>query len=161
MGFRGFQVRGVRVSGVGVRGLGSRSGELGQGIGVGGSQLSPTPKPQLQPQPNPPDLNPLTPTQPAPQTYHRCVANLSHRHCCKRLSEAYAQILGHIRTSNPLCGKSSVANLPCGASSGNHPPIVLPQKQLSVYTFIITVPVLPWYYLSIININNPYCNQVS
>ena len=43
--------------------------------------------------------------------YHRCVANLPHRHCCKRLSDAYAQILGHIHcVANLLYGESYVAN---------------------------------------------------
>ena len=59
--------------------------------------------------PHPPGPNPPYPNPPDP-TYHRCVANLPHRDCCKRLSDGYAQILGHIRC---------VANLPSGKSSGN------------------------------------------
>ena len=62
---------------------------------------TPTPNPSAQPLTQPPDLNPLIPTL----TYHRCVANLPHQHCCKCLSDAYAQILGHIRMSHSLCGE--------------------------------------------------------
>ena len=76
-------------------------------VGVGGSgsefptprpqfpqpQLpSPTPRPNPPTQPldfNPPNPNPSNPTSPTLAYYH-CVANLPHRHCCKRLSDAYA-----------------------------------------------------------------------
>ena len=112
------------LGGVGIGGL--RSGELGQGIGVGGfSTLPNPPRPQL-PQPNPnstfPTLTLLTPTLPTQTplptpTYHRCVANLPHQLGCKRLSDAYAQILGHIRMSHPLCGESSLWRIFCGESS--------------------------------------------
>ena len=134
---------GVEVGGVGSGGL--RSGELGRGIGVGGSQFSPTPltpnlRPQPHPQPNPqstpPDFNPPNPNPPDPTpTYHRCVANLPHRHCCKRLSDAYAQILGHIRTrmSHPLCGESSLWRIFCGESSGNRLNPTLPLPFIPVY----------------------------
>ena len=98
----------VRVRGVG-------SGDWGWGFL--------TPQPQLTSltplQPQTPDLNPPNPNpldQPTP-TYHRCVANLPHRHCCKRFSDAYAQILGHICMSHPLCGESSLWQIFCGESS--------------------------------------------
>ena len=112
-----------------------------EGVGVGENKEPPNPDPRPQPpdpnsiNPKPPDFNPPTstpltptpptlPTQPLTPIYHRCVANLPHRHCCKRLSDSYAQILRHIRiltrcVANLLCGESSVANLPCGESSGN------------------------------------------
>ena len=114
--------RGGWVGRVGVGGLwsggwgrGLRSGELGQGIGVGGFPTLPNPPDPNSP--NPPDptfptstlLTPTVSTQPPlpTPTYHRCVANLPHRHCCKRLSDACAQILAHIRMSHLLCGESS------------------------------------------------------
>ena len=61
--------------------------------------------------PNPPELK-LQPSRPNPLDPNLLllVANLPHWYCCKRLSDAYVQILGHIRC---------VANLPCGESSGN------------------------------------------
>ena len=52
--------------------------------------------------PNPPTLTPPNPA------YHRCVVNLPHWRCCKRLSDAYVQILGHIHMSHSLCGESSL-----------------------------------------------------
>ena len=90
---------------------------------------SPNPNPSAQfltqppqPQPPPPQPPPPQPSRPNPPdpTNHRCVANLPHRHCCKCLSDAYAQILSYICcVANLLCGKSSVAKLPCYESSGN------------------------------------------
>ena len=91
-------------------GLGSGGVRSGYwGWGVPNSPQPPDPNsPTSPPQPNPPDFIPPNPNPPDPTpTYHRCVANLPHRHCCKRLSVAYAQILGHIRMSHPLCGESS------------------------------------------------------
>ena len=75
----------------------------------------PTPNPRPQPpRPNPRSY-PLPTSTPLTPTYHRCVANLPLFHCCKRLSDAYDQILGHIRMSHPLCGESSGNRLkvPC------------------------------------------------
>ena len=80
---------------------------IGWGLGVANPH---DPKPQL-PQPHYP-----TSTLPTP-TYHRCMANLPHRHCCKRLSDAYAQILDHICMSHPLCGESFLWQIFCGESS--------------------------------------------
>ena len=119
----------VRVKGVEVEGLGQGvgpgswaeglgSGELGWGLGVGNPDPDQPQSSYPPAQPNYPTSTPLTPALPTP-TYHRCVANLPHWHCCKHLSDAYAQILSHIRcVANLLCGESSVANLPCGESSG-------------------------------------------
>ena len=96
-------------------GVGSEVCGWGRGIGVGGfpthSNLkSPDPKPSTPTpllQPPRPTPDPTLPTStPLTPNYHRCAANLPHRHCCKRLSDAYAQILGHIRMSHPLCGES-------------------------------------------------------
>ena len=96
-------VRGVGVGGIEVGGVRSEDR-------VGGFPILPNP-----PNPNPPDFNPPNPNPPDPTpTYHRSVANLPHRHCCKRLSHAYAQILGHIRMSHPLCGESSLWRIFCG-----------------------------------------------
>ena len=121
-----------------------------ENLSVSGSQLSPIPDPNSPnlnpPQPNPPtqphrlqppNPNPIPPPTP---TYHRCVANLPHRHRCKRLSDAYAQILGHIRMSHPLCGESSVANLRCDESSGNR--LVHPFTQFFIKMVSVTVRVL-------------------
>ena len=101
---------------LGLGGLKSRGwvGGFDRGVGPrgwGGGVGNPYPPAQ----PNSPTSTPLTPTHPTP-TYHRCVANLPHRHCCKHLSDH--RVSSNSR-SHSLCGKSSVANLPCGESSGN------------------------------------------
>ena len=115
-GGSGFGRVGVR----GVGGVGVRVGGLGR-VGNPPTPISQPNSPDLNPPPDhkPPTPTPLTPTPPTP-TYHHCVANLPHQHCCKRLSDAYAQILSHIPcVANLLCGESSVANLPCGEFYGN------------------------------------------
>ena len=104
---------------LGVGGVGV-GGWVGRGIGVGveggygqggwgrGAEFLDPPTPTF----TSPNLPILTPNPPAhPPTYHRCVANLPHRHCCKRLSDAYAQILGHIRISPAVWRIFFVANL--------------------------------------------------
>ena len=110
-------VRGVEVGGLWSWGL--RSGELGRGIGVGGVPILSNPPNPKPPTPIPPPAQPpltSTPLTPTP-TYHRCVANLPHRHCSKRLFDAYAQIVGHIRMSHLLCGESSLWQIFCGESA--------------------------------------------
>ena len=102
---------GVGSGGLGLGGLRSRG--LGRGVRVGGlgSGRVGNSQPLTPPTPNPPTTTPLT--------YHRCVADFPHRHCCKRLSDAYAQILGHIRyVANLLCGESSVVNPPAPITMG-------------------------------------------
>ena len=95
---------------------GDRLGSGGRGWGVGSGGLG-RPQPPYPPDFNPPYPNPLDPTPPSTPTYHRCVVNLPHRHCCKRLSDAYAQILGHIRKSHLLSGNASPWRIFCGESS--------------------------------------------
>ena len=82
--------RGVWFGGVGVRGVGPG----GWGRGVGNLDPDP-PRPQLyRPQPSYPSAQPNSPTStPLTPTYHGCVANLPHRHCCKHLSDAYTQFM--------------------------------------------------------------------
>ena len=116
---------------VGVRGvgeLGSKGwGELGIPQPQSPDLTPPTStlpdhKPPTQPpnsiDPNPPNFHPPNPN-PTP-IYHRCVANLPHRRCCKRLSDSYAQILGHIRcVANLLWRIFRVANPLATANSNN------------------------------------------
>ena len=114
-GVRGVEVGGVGVDGVGVGRLGS--GIWGQGVevgesGLGGFQFSPAP------------LTPTLPTQLQPITVVWPIFRIGTvANVCPTLN--YAQILGHIRMSHPLCDESSVANLPCGESSGNPSILIL------------------------------------
>ena len=124
-----------------VHGVSGEVGGVGLGLGVwaqGGGRnwepltsiprpQPPDPNPQTpNPRPQPPDPNSINPPRLQPPNspdptpnYHRCVANLPHLHCCKCLSDGYAQILGHIFVVWRIF---FVASLPCGESSGNPPP---------------------------------------